>query len=194
MAGVTQRAHFLSGPFFMTISKCMLFKLTTVVDITQTNARRGEDKKKENQQANFNTMFQTIGLRVNVEPLGCTQSVIDVDKLEYKFGSAIKGKQRVWTFEFENTYEGALTLDMMINDFDLVPVIVNLEETAANTNNIFSTKHVESSSESKFSKYLNHLGKSLFTSTFLSSIFFTSSFSLIVGLTIFVISVAASII
>ena len=44
----------------MTISKCMLFKLTTVVDITQTNARRGEDKKKENQQANFNTMFQTI--------------------------------------------------------------------------------------------------------------------------------------
>jgi hypothetical protein len=120
----------------------MLFKLTTVVDITQTNARRGEDKKKENQQANFNTMFQTIGLRVNVEPLGCTQSVIDVDKLEYKFGSAIKGKQRVWTFEFENTYEGALTLDMMINDFDLVPVIVNLEETAANTNNIFSTKHV----------------------------------------------------
>ncbi len=126
----------------MTISKCMLFKLTTVVDITQTNARRGEDKKKENQQANFNTMFQTIGLRVNVEPLGCTQSVIDVDKLEYKFGSAIKGKQRVWTFEFENTYEGALTLDMMINDFDLVPVIVNLEETAANTNNIFSTKHV----------------------------------------------------
>ena len=126
----------------MTISKCMLFKLTTVVDITQTNARRGEDKKKENQQANFNTMFQTIGLRVNVEPLGCTQSVIDVDKLEYKFGSAIKGKQRVWTFEFENTYEGALTLDMMIDDFDLVPVIVNLEETAANTNNIFSTKHV----------------------------------------------------
>jgi|TARA_B100001094_G_scaffold274521_1_gene281573 hypothetical protein len=120
----------------------MLFKLTTVVDITQTNARRGEDKKKENQQANFNTMFQTIGLRVNVEPLGCTQSVIDVDKLEYKFGSAIKGKQRVWTFEFENTYEGALTLDMMIDDFDLVPVIVSLEETAANTNNIFSTKHV----------------------------------------------------
>ena len=126
----------------MTISKCMLFKITTVVDITQTNARRGEDKKKENQQANFNTMFQTIGLRVNVDPLRCTQSVIDVDKLEYKFGSAIKGKQRVWTFEFENTYEGALTLDMMINDFDLVPVIVNLDDTAANTNCIFSTKHV----------------------------------------------------
>ena len=87
-------------------------------------------------------MFQTIGLRVNVDPLRCTQSVIDVDKLEYKFGSAIKGKQRVWTFEFENTYEGALTLDMMIDDFDLVPVITNLDETAANTNCIFSTKHV----------------------------------------------------
>lgn len=126
----------------MTISKCMLFKITTVVDISQTNARRGEDKKKENQQANFNTMFQTIGLRVNVEPLKCTQSIIDVDKRKHKFGSAIKGKQRVWEFEFENTYEGALTTDMMIEDFDLIPVITNLDETAANTNSIFSTKHV----------------------------------------------------
>jgi len=126
----------------MTISKCMLFKITTVVDISQTNARRGEDKKKENQQANFNTMFQTIGLRVNVEPLKCTQSIMDVDKLEYKFGSAIKGKQRVWEFEFENTYEGALATDMMVEDFDLIPVITGLDETASNTNNIFSTKHV----------------------------------------------------
>jgi hypothetical protein len=120
----------------------MLFKITTVVDISQTNARRGEDKKKENQQANFNTMFQTIGLRVNVEPLKCTQSIMDVDKLEYKFGSAIKGKQRVWEFEFENTYEGALATDMMVEDFDLIPVITGLDETASNTNNIFSTKHV----------------------------------------------------
>ena len=48
----------------------------------------------------------------------------------------------VCKFEFENTYEGALTLDMMIDDFDLVPVITNLDETAANTNCIFSTKHV----------------------------------------------------
>jgi hypothetical protein len=120
----------------------MLFKITTVVDISQTNARRGENKKKENQQANFNTMFQTIGLRVNVEPLKCTQSIMDVDKLEYKFGSAIKGKQRVWEFEFENTYEGALATDMMVEDFDLIPVITDLDETAANTNNIFSTKHV----------------------------------------------------
>ena len=126
----------------MTISKYMLFKITTVVDISQTNARRGENKKKENQQANFNTMFQTIGLRVNVEPLKCTQSIMDVDKLEYKFGSAIKGKQRVWEFEFENTYEGALATDMMVEDFDLIPVITGLDETASNTNNIFSTKHV----------------------------------------------------
>ena len=31
---------------------------------------------------------------------------------------------------------------MMIEDFDLIPVITNLDETAANTNSIFSTKHV----------------------------------------------------
>jgi len=47
----------------------MKFTLTTVVDITETRARRGEDKKQVNQQANYNTMFQTIGLRVNVDPI-----------------------------------------------------------------------------------------------------------------------------
>ena len=119
----------------------MRFIIHTVVDITETNARRGQaDKLSLDQQANYNTLIQTIGLRANVDPIGLTESIKDVSKLT--FGDAIKGKQRVWTFEFENTYEGALTLDMMINDFDLVPVIVNLEETAANTNNIFSTKHV----------------------------------------------------
>ena len=141
MAGVTQRVQFLLDPFFMTISNSMLFKITTVVDITRTNARRGEDKRKEKQQANFNTMFQTIGLRVNAEPISCEHTVMDVSKLDNKFGSAIKGKQRVWQFDFENTYEGAFSVDMLKQDFDLVPIITDLDETVQINNSIFSTNH-----------------------------------------------------
>jgi hypothetical protein len=123
----------------MAISNSMLIRLTTVVDITETRARRGEDKKKENQQANYNTMIQTIGLRINPEPVGLQESIIDVTDLG--FGSAIKGKQRVWTFEFDNPYDGGLDESMLTNDFDLVPVIKDLNETAPIQNAVFSTTH-----------------------------------------------------
>ena len=118
----------------------MRFKIHTVVDITETNARRGQaDKVSLDQQANYNTLIQTIGLRVNADPISLTTDIIDVSKI--RFGDAIKGKQRVWTFEFDNPYEGALSVDMLNNDFDLVPIITNLNETANIHNSIFCTKN-----------------------------------------------------
>ena len=43
------------------------FNLYTLVDITKTNARRGEDKLAYGQQQNYMSMMQTLGLRTNVE-------------------------------------------------------------------------------------------------------------------------------
>ena len=117
----------------------MKFKLTTVVDITETNARRGDDKRLVNQQANYYTMLQTIGLRVNIDPISCVAQLGSIDKLS--FGTAIKGKQRYWEFMFEVEYEDALSLDMLVLDFDLVPIITGLDETAKITNNVFRTGH-----------------------------------------------------
>jgi hypothetical protein len=118
----------------------MRFIIHTVVDVTETNARRGQaDKLSLDQQANYNTLLQTIGLRCNAEPISLTATIKDVSKLG--FGDAIKGKQRVWTFEFNNPYEGALTVDMLNDDFDLIPIINNLNETANINNSIFSTKN-----------------------------------------------------
>ena len=118
----------------------MRFIIDTVVDVTETNARRGQAEKLSlDQQANYNTLLQTIGLRCNAEPISLTATIKDVSKLG--FGDAIKGKQRVWTFEFDNPYEGALTVDMLNDDFDLIPIINNLNETANINNSIFSTKN-----------------------------------------------------
>lgn len=117
----------------------MHFIVKTVVDITETNARRGQEKKTILQQANFNTMYQTIGLRVNIEPTASSIDVIDVEGIG--FGTGITGKQRVWTFEFYNPYEGALTIEMLEKDFDLVPVITGLNETAMINNNVFRTNN-----------------------------------------------------
>ncbi len=118
----------------------MRFIIHTVVDITETKARRGQaDKLSLDQQANYNTLIQTIGLRVNADPINLAESIKNVSELE--FGDAIKGKQRVWTFEFDNPFEGALNVDLLNDDFDLVPVIINLNETANIHNSIFCTKN-----------------------------------------------------
>jgi hypothetical protein len=116
----------------------MRFKLYTTVDITETNAKRQEDRKLYSQQTNYNTVLQTIGLRVNLVPVYVKDFVDDISKIG--FGNTIKGKQRYWEFCFEVEYEGALTLDMLNNDFDLIPVIAELDETVHNHNKIFRTK------------------------------------------------------
>ena len=115
----------------------MRFKIHTVVDITETRAKRSDDKKSFSQQNNLNTVMQTIGLRVNLVPVYTKTYVEKIDNLG--FGDKIKGKQRYWEFCFDVEYEGALTLEMMINDFDLIPVITELDETIHNHNKIFRT-------------------------------------------------------
>ena len=115
----------------------MRFKIFTVVDITETNAKRSDDKKLYSQQTNLNTVMQTIGLRVNLVPVYTKSCVQNIDKLG--FGDSISGKQRLWEFCFEVEYESALSIDMMHNDFDLIPVITGLDETVHNHNKIFRT-------------------------------------------------------
>ena len=117
----------------------MIFKLTTIIDITETGARRGADKLLINQQANYNTTIQTLGLRVNIIPSLCEHKVGDVSK--FGFGSNIKGKQKYWEFTFEVEAAEALTYEMLILDFNLVPVITNLNETVSIKNEVFRTNH-----------------------------------------------------
>jgi hypothetical protein len=117
----------------------MRTKITTIIDITETRALRGADKLLINQQANYNTAIQTIGLRANLIPELCENKVGDVSK--FGFGSNIKGKQRYWEFTFEVEAVDALTYDMLLLDFDLVPVITNLNETVSIKNEVFRTNH-----------------------------------------------------
>ena len=116
----------------------MRVTLTTVVDITETKARKEDDKLSRNQQANYLTTLQTVGLRVNAVPLSCESKVGDTSK--FGFGTAITGKQRYWEFTFEHDYEGAVTEQTLTDDFDLVPIITGLNETAHINNQAFRTK------------------------------------------------------
>ena len=56
------------------------------------------------------------------------------------FGTAITDKQRYWTFEFAHEFVDALSEEMLINDFDLVPIIKGLSDTANINISAFRTK------------------------------------------------------
>ncbi len=99
----------------------------TVIDITETNANKSDDTSKRHQQANYNTLINTASLRCNIMPVSCQAIVDDVSGLG--FGKNILDKQRYWVFEFTHEFEGALSLDMLTKDFDLIPIIVGLNET-----------------------------------------------------------------
>ena len=118
----------------------MRFKLYTLVDITETGARRGEDPKQYRQQQNFLTVMQTIGLRVNPTYIAPPEIVKEVPS-KLGLGTSYKSKQSVWKYVFEIEYEGALDIDTLVNDFDLIPIITQLDETAKFENAHFITKN-----------------------------------------------------
>ena len=106
----------------------MKFELKTLVDITETGARRGEDIHKYNQQQNFLTLYQTISLRAN--PIVKQSPVISTENISnYGFGKKYKNKQNIWTFVYEFENDEQHSIEMMKQDFDFVPFITGLDET-----------------------------------------------------------------
>ena len=111
--------------------------LTTLVDVTETKARRGDDKFKLSQQANYMTMLQTAGLRINPNPISLKQYTKELNGLG--FGTSFTGKQSYWTFKFNFETEAGLNLELLQQDFDLVPVLSGLNETVDFKNSVFRT-------------------------------------------------------
>ena len=122
----------------------MRFKLYTLVDITETGARRGEDPKQHRQQQNYLTVMQTIGLRVNPTYITSPQVINDVPS-KYNLGSKYKTKQNIWEYAFDIEYTEGLDVDTLLNDFNLIPIITGLDETATFENAHFLTKNTTNS-------------------------------------------------
>jgi len=113
----------------------MKFQIKTLVDVTETNARKGQEKKLVNQQDNFNTLYNTIGLRTNPSDFNIS---IETETCK-DFGSKYKGKHKVWTINFFVEAEASTSVDFMIDDFEYVPIILGLEETFVSDKNMFIT-------------------------------------------------------
>lgn len=106
----------------------MRFTIYTLVDITETNTRRGEDNFKHKQHQNYLTVMQTIGLRVNPTYIS-PPTVSKETPSKVGLGKNYKNKQNIWKYTFDVEYESALDTETLTNDFNLIPIIDNLEET-----------------------------------------------------------------
>lgn len=116
----------------------MRFELRTLIDCTKTNARFNKNDSSWHQQQNYLTVIQTLGLRVN--PIIEQNKVLTEDVKKSNFGSEYKGKHKIWIIEFRIEYESGLSVQNLENDFNLVPVISGLDETAKFEKNLFLTK------------------------------------------------------
>lgn len=111
-----------------------MFEIHTLVDITETKAKRGEDPFRVSQQQNYLTLLNTIGLRSN-------PTIVQAPKLienTQQFGTEYKDAKHAWSFVFEIEY-GAHSVEMLEQDFTLVPFIDGLKEDCVFDFAIFNT-------------------------------------------------------
>lgn len=120
----------------------MRFQLLTLVDITRTNARRGDDPYLQKQQQNYLTALQTISLRAN--PIINSAPACEEKSVEgLGFGYKYTGKQRVWRLNFGFESDEQHNLDYLVHDFNYVPIIDSLDETINLTDAAFITTSAE---------------------------------------------------
>jgi hypothetical protein len=120
----------------------MRFQLLTLIDITQTRARKGDDGFLQKQQQNYLTALQTISMRANPE-IRTPPTYEDKAINRLGFGTAYKGKQRVWKLNFNFEFDNSHSVNTLNFDFNLVPIIKNLNETINLKDAAFITGSVE---------------------------------------------------
>jgi len=103
---------------------------TTLIDITETNVIRGESLKRD-QHRNWQTVLQVLGLKTQPDIVDHPISIITEDVRDYGFGSDYQGAHAVWIFGFRSANYGAgYSIEELRKDFDEVPIILGLTETA----------------------------------------------------------------
>ena len=112
-----------------------LFQGFSLVDITATGITRGIDNPQRNQQRNWETVMQCMGLRTQPQNIQIPTVATITDTHNLEFGDFYTGEQKVWIWQW--TVESAEIYDLpnkllggLMQDFEQVPIITGLEETA----------------------------------------------------------------
>ena len=106
----------------------------TLVDITATGVLRSTDELTRDQQRNWETVIQAIGL--GAQPIDIRPPEIVETNLDYfEFGEFYQGNHKVWAWWFAVEHGGVFTegndpVGRLKHYFSQVPIICGLEETA----------------------------------------------------------------
>jgi len=110
----------------------MEYRLITLIDITATGQYRFDPlrQKEQNQQQNFDTVLQTLGLRANTYFYMKPRILESNGK---KFGFSVNQSVKVWQFEWRMEIDDIFTangdpLYWLRRDFNHIPIIPNLDE------------------------------------------------------------------
>ena len=121
--------------YIMSNAGSYFFQGYSLVDITSTGVIRGReaDAMDRNQQRNWETVLQCMGLRTQPQNIREPESILaDLKYLE--FGDFYTGEQKIWTWtwtvESAGVYDTDRPLSGLLQDFEQVPVITGLTETA----------------------------------------------------------------
>lgn len=135
-------------------------EIQTLIDITHTRVIRTNQgtQLQLDQHRNFITLLQCAEIR-SIISYDTAPTIEDVDVKGMGFGSAYKGKHRVWTFRFipdrQDVYlDDDNPIAFLISDINGVPVIKNLSETINIDKAIFDC----SNSATKNTIIMAHLG------------------------------------
>ena len=116
------------------------YQIVTLVDITRTNPTRSEtDQHLLSQQANFNTLLQSIGLRSNVE------WTVDPTECKGILPHPLEGKANYWTWTFEVERDEVFNKDgdpvgLLLDDLHGVPIISQLNNSVDIDPPVFQTQ------------------------------------------------------
>jgi len=112
----------------------------TLVDITATGVTQWSENVdlERNQQRNWETVQQILGLKTQIFRIDQVKShASDIKKLQFGnyYMSEVGFKYNFWAFEFDVEYQDAYIqgpdpFGVLTNDFENVPIILGLEETA----------------------------------------------------------------
>jgi hypothetical protein len=118
------------------------YRITTLIDITRTDAKKSElDNHKKQQQANFDSLRQSIELR----------SIVswhrDPVKQNGRLPDPLDGKAAYWIWEFETERDDLFLRDndpvaLLKEDLHGVPIINGLDETEDLTPSAVQTQGV----------------------------------------------------
>jgi hypothetical protein len=107
----------------------------TLVDITATGVIRNGEELARNQQRNWETVLQTMGLGAQSLDIVAPYRVDNVDMEYLEFGEFFQGQHTVWAWvwavEHSNVFEEYNNpVAKLERYFEQIPIIAGLEETA----------------------------------------------------------------